>query len=176
MKVITISGKAQAGKDTTAKVIKDKLNSEGHSVLITHYADLLKYQAKTLFDWNGKKDDVGRSLLQHLGTDIVRKKNPDYWVDYVSDMLWMYGDRWDYVLIPDARFPNEINQMKEQFDCITIKVISDYDNGLTEEQKNHPSETALDDFSFDYTIVNNRTVLGLNTAIEDFIKKARLTQ
>lgn len=176
MKVITISGKAQAGKDTTAKVIKDKLNSEGHSVLITHYADLLKYQAKTLFDWNGKKDDVGRSLLQHLGTDIVRKKNPDYWVDYVSDMLWMYRDHWDYVLIPDARFPNEINQMKEQFDCITIKVISDYDNGLTEEQKNHPSETALDDFSFDYTIVNNRTVLGLNTAIEDFIKKARLTQ
>lgn len=176
MKVITISGKAQAGKDTTAKVIKDKLNSEGYSVLITHYADLLKYQAKTLFDWNGKKDDVGRSLLQHLGTDIVRKKNPDYWVNYVSDMLWMYGDHWDYVLIPDARFPNEINQMKEQFDCITIKVISDYDNGLTEEQKNHPSETALDDFSFDYTIVNNRTVLGLNTAIEDFIKKARLTQ
>lgn len=176
MKVITISGKAQAGKDTTARVIKDKLNSEGYSVLITHYADLLKYQAKTLFGWNGKKDDVGRSLLQHLGTDIVRKKNPNYWIDYVADMLWMYGDRWDYVLIPDARFPNEIEQMKDQFDCIAIKVISDYDNGLTEEQKNHPSETALDDFSFDYTIVNNRTVLGLNTAIEDFIKKARLTQ
>lgn len=173
MKVITISGKAQAGKDTTARVIKDKLNSEGYSVLITHYADLLKYQAKTLFGWNGKKDDAGRSLLQHLGTDIVRKRNPNYWIDYVVDMLWIYGDRWDYVLIPDARFPNEIEQMKDQFDCIAIKIVSDYDNGLTEEQKNHPSETALDDFCFDYTITNDRTIWGLDVAVDKFIKEVR---
>lgn len=176
VKVITISGKAQAGKDTTARLLKDQLNNNGRNVVILHYADLLKYQATTLFGWNGKKDEAGRSLLQKLGTDIVRKYNENYWADYVVGVLKMYDGEWDYALIPDARFPNEINQMKEQFDCITIKVISDYDNGLTEEQKNHPSETALDDFSFDYTIVNNRTVLGLNTAIEDFIKKARLTQ
>ena len=173
MKVITISGKAQAGKDTTAKLLKDKLDSMQHSVLITHYADLLKYQATSLFGWNGKKDENGRTLLQWLGTDIVRKKNPNYWVDYLTGVLKMYDGNWDYVLIPDARFPNEIESMKKEFDCISLRVISDYDNGMTEEQKNHPSETALDNYDFDYTLVNPRTISGLCTEIEEFIKEVR---
>lgn len=171
MKVITISGKAQAGKDTTARLLENKLKEEGRSVLIVHYADLLKYQAKTMFGWDGKKDEAGRSLLQHLGTDIVRGRNPNYWVDYVVDMLWIYYGQWDYVLIPDARFPNEIEAMKLEFDAISVKVESNYDNGLTEEQKNHPSETALDDYIFDYVIYNDRTINGLSWAIDDFIKK-----
>lgn len=173
MKVITISGKAQAGKDTTARLLKDQLNSEGHSVLITHYADLLKYQATTLFGWNGKKDDAGRTLLQRLGTDIVRAKNPNYWVDYLVDMLWIYEDQWDYVLIPDARFPNEIEAMKLEFHGIALRVVSDFDNGLTDEQKNHPSETALDDYEFDYTIINDRTIPGLCAAIDKFLEEVR---
>ena len=43
MKVITISGKAQNGKDTTAGLLKAALEADGYKVLITHYADLLKY-------------------------------------------------------------------------------------------------------------------------------------
>lgn len=170
MTVITISGKAQAGKDTTAKLLKEKLTKIGCSVLITHYADLLKYQAQTLFGWDGKKDEAGRTLLQKLGTDIVRKKNPDYWVEYVSNMLRIYEDQWDYVLIPDARFPNEIVTMQLLHNAISLRVNSDYDNGLTEEQKNHPSETALDNFVFDYEIYNDRTEEGLNKAVDEFLK------
>ena len=40
MKVITISGKAQNGKDTTAGLLKAALEADGYKVLITHYADL----------------------------------------------------------------------------------------------------------------------------------------
>ena len=46
MKVITISGKAQNGKDTTAGLLKSALEADGYKVLITHYADLLKYICK----------------------------------------------------------------------------------------------------------------------------------
>lgn len=173
MKVITISGKAQAGKDTTARMLKNKLIRSGHSVLITHFADLLKFQAKTLFDWDGKKDEAGRTLLQRLGTDIVREKNPNYWADYLSEMLWIYDGQWDYVIIPDARFPNEIEAMKYEFDCVAVNVVSDFDNGLTDEQKNHPSETALDNYDFDYTLVNDRTEIGLCAEIDKFIENVR---
>lgn len=174
MKVITISGKAQAGKDTTAKLLKDQLNSEQRSVVVMHYADLLKYQAKTLFGWNGNKDKVGRTLLQHLGTDIVRKKNPNYWVDYLVGVLKMYDGEWDYVLIPDARFPNEIECMKKNFDCISLHITSvPYGSMLTEEQMNHPSETALDDYDFDYAILNDRTEEGLTKAVKDFLEEVR---
>ena len=42
-KVILISGKARSGKDTLAKVLGDYLKEQGKDVLITHYADSLKY-------------------------------------------------------------------------------------------------------------------------------------
>lgn len=173
MNVITISGKAQSGKDTTAKLLKEQLEDMGYSVLITHYADLLKYQAKTLFGWNGEKDEVGRSLLQRLGTDIVRKKNENYWVQYVIDMLKMYCDEWDFVIIPDARFENEIIAVKNCFPTIAVRVYSDnYNNGLTDEQKKHPSETALDNFKFDYEILNNsRTMEDLKSRVNLFVQE-----
>ena len=155
MKVICISGKAQNGKDFTANALKEKIEEHDNcNVLITHYADLLKYICKTFFGWNGKKDAEGRSILQFVGSDVIRKNNPDYWVDFIVDILDMFPSEFDYVLIPDCRFPNEIEVMKEKFDCIAVRVNRpDYDNGLTDEQKNHISETALDDFKFDYELI-----------------------
>ena len=48
MKVICISGKAQHGKDTTAGILKDQLESDGYRVLIAHYADSVSYTHLTL--------------------------------------------------------------------------------------------------------------------------------
>ena len=53
MKVVCISGKAQHGKDTTAGMMKTVLESMGHTVLIAHYGDLVKYVCRTFFGWNG---------------------------------------------------------------------------------------------------------------------------
>ena len=93
MKVVCISGKAQHGKDTTAGMMKTALESMGHTVLIAHYGDLVKYVCRTFFGWNGEKDAYGRSLLQKVGTDIVREQRPNYWVDFVKDMLTYNVDR-----------------------------------------------------------------------------------
>ena len=79
MDVILISGKAQHGKDTLASAAKDYLEGKGRRVLILHYADYMKYIAKEYFGWNGKKDSVGRHLLQQLGTNIVREVDENYW-------------------------------------------------------------------------------------------------
>ena len=170
MKVICISGKAQNGKDFTANALKEKIEEHDNcNVLITHYADLLKYICKTFFGWNGKKDAEGRSILQFVGSDVIRKNNPDYWVDFIVDILDMFPSEFDYVLIPDCRFPNEIEVMKEKFDCIAVRVNRpDYDNGLTDEQKNHISETALDDFKFDYELINTGDISYLEE-IDKFI-------
>ena len=156
MKVICISGKAGNGKDYSANYLKDKLTEDGKKVLITHYADLVKYICTKFFDWNGEKDEYGRHLLQYVGTDIVRAQNPNYWVDFVIDMLRMFGDNWDCVLIPDCRFPNEIDKLKEAgFNVTHMRVVRpDYDNGLTAEAKSHPSETALDNVESDITLYN----------------------
>jgi len=156
MRVICISGKAQHGKDTTAKLMKEYLEDSGQSVLIAHYADLVKYVCKTFFDWDGQKDENGRHLLQYVGTDVVRTKRPSFWVDFIIDILNLFGEKWDYVLIPDCRFPNEIDVMKKNgFDVTSVRIVrTDFTSPLTTEQQQHPSETALDSYSFDYTIYN----------------------
>lgn len=57
MKIVCISGKAQHGKDTTAKLLEEILEAQGNRVLIAHYGDLVKYVCKTFFGWDGKKDE-----------------------------------------------------------------------------------------------------------------------
>ena len=167
MKIICISGKAQHGKDFTASIISSLLKSKGKKVLITHYADLLKHICQSMFDWDGKKDEKGRHLLQYVGTDIVRKQNPNFWVEYMLKILELFKNEWDYVIIPDCRFPNEIDTLKaSNFDVKTLKVIRcGFDNGLSKEAQNHPSENALADYKYDYELYNNGD--------EDYIKEIK---
>ena len=169
--MITISAKAQHGKDYTANLLKNELRRYGYSVLVCHYADLLKYICKQFFGWNGEKDETGRTLLQKVGTEGVRTKRPDFWVDFIEDILEFFPNEWDFVLIPDTRFPNEITKMKERFDTISVHVTRpNFENSLTEEQRKHPSEVALDDFDFDYELINNGTEEGMKQEVLEFIE------
>lgn len=156
MKVILISGKAGHGKDTFAVFLEDAMQADGKSTLRIHYADLLKFICKKFFGWDGEKDEKGRSLLQHIGTDVIRAGDPDYWVRFISGILHKFPYEWDYVIVPDARFLNEISYIKSRFDAVHVKIVrEDYENGLTDAQKAHPSETELDNVRPDYTILNH---------------------
>ena len=173
-KVLCISGKAQHGKDTSATFLREALEKRGKKVLITHYGDLVKYLCKTFFDWDGEKDEKGRTLLQYIGTDVIRAQTPDYWVDFVLSVLKHFPDTWDYVLIPDCRFPNEVNCVKNAgWDTMHLRVIrsgNGFVSPLTEEQQKHPSETALDNTLPDFFILNYGTLADLNIYINEFAR------
>lgn len=158
MKVICISGKARHGKDTTAGYLKGFFEEKDRKVLIAHYGDLVKYICKTFFDWDGNKDEAGRTLLQYIGTDVIREQEPDYWVGFIESVLSFFSHKWDYVLIPDCRFPNEIEYLKDMgHDVIHIRVVRNspgFVSPLTEEQQKHISETALDGYPVDYYVGN----------------------
>lgn len=173
MKVILISGKAQHGKDTVAALIRDTLKSDNHKVLTTHYADLLKYICQAYFDWDGNKDEKGRQMLQYVGTDVIRQKNPTMWVDFVAMILKYFHDHWDYVIIPDCRFPNEVTTMiQEGFDTMHLRVVRPgFKSSLTEAQQNHPSETALDNMPPDFFIENKGTLEELKSEIINWVKE-----
>lgn len=157
MRVICISAKAGAGKDTFAAMVKKELEDAGYSVLTTHYADLVKDICKRFFGWNGKKDEYGRRLMQYVGTDVGRAYNENIWVDHIADMLTMFNGQWDFVLIPDTRFPNEIEVLKNRGLSVTSVRIHrpDFQTSLTPEQLLHPSECALDHYDFDALIIND---------------------
>ena len=170
-KVVCISGQARAGKDTMADMMKRELEEEwNHRVLTIHNADLLKFMCKSLFSWDGQKDEKGRHVLQYVGTDVIRKQEPDFWVAFIIKVLKLFPNEWDYVLIPDVRFPNEISELKKAgFDVRHIHITRPVENDLTEEQRNHPSETALKDVVPDETIVNNGNLDDLNQCVINMV-------
>ena len=173
MEILAISGHAQNGKDTVAGLLRESLKADGNRVLVTHYADLLKYMCRTFFNWDGNKDEKGRHILQYVGTDIIRKQAPDFWVDFISSVLTYFNENWDYVLIPDTRFPNEINKLLcNGFDVTHIRVVRpNFESSLTEEQQNHPSETALDNVNPDFYIYNEGSMEELKAKINEWIKE-----
>ena len=97
MNTIIISGKAGSGKDTLAQFMKQELEKHGKKVLVIHYADAVKWVLRDYFNWDGKKDAVGRTLLQRVGTDVVRAMHPNYWTCIVVGLIQAfepYSD-WD---------------------------------------------------------------------------------
>lgn len=174
MLIIGISGKAQHGKDTVAGFLKEGFESKGLKVLNVAFADYLKFAAQKYFDWNGEKDEKGRETLQKVGTNFLRKNNPDIFVNIVKEFLKGLGEDGTYnvVTISDVRFPNEISLLTVgSFPTAFIRVNRpNFDNGLNEEQQKHPSETALDNLDvFDIYIENDGTLDDLKEKINSII-------
>ena len=169
--IFLISGKAQHGKDSAAQILKKYLH--GHS-LILHYADYLKYIAKEYMEWNGLKDESGRTLLQKLGTEKVRMelKWPMFWVERVCDVIEILQNDYEYFLVPDMRYINEMFYPKARFPnmvtSIRVKRFN-FENDLTLEQRNHISETELENYPHDYYIQSSSGVDNLDIEIKRFI-------
>ena len=171
MKVICISAKAQHGKDTAASLMKTYLEANGQRVLITHYADLVKFVCTNYFGWDGNKDEHGRSLLQRVGTDVVSMQQPAFWADFIISILKFFENEWDFVLIPDCRYPVEVERMKENFDTRIIRIIRpNFESNLTIEQQQHPSETVMDTFPFDTVILNDCGFKTLLAKLECYLQ------
>ena len=172
IKVIPIGGPAQNGKDTTGGKLKAQLEAAGYRVLLIHHADLLKDMARSIFGWDGQKDEKGRQLLQFMGTDVVRKKRPDFWVEHILSVLDLFDNEWDYVIIPDSRFPNEIDAYKETgYNTTYIRVVRpNFVSPLTPEQLAHPSETALNDYIPDILVENDGSLEDLDVKVSEIVK------
>lgn len=177
MKVILISGKAQHGKDTFSYFMKEELIKNHHSCCIIHFGDAVKFIAQKYFDWNGNKDEEGRTLLQTIGTEIVRAKDEHFWTDFVGRLARTLN--YDYILIPDWRFEEEHSRLAEYYkDIVTVRVnrykefnsfedcIPYVNPIMTEEQLKHRSETELDNYPCEYVIANTTLVELAGSAIE----------
>ena len=178
--IFIISGKSGSGKDTIANIMREEYEKNNFKCIILHYADLVKFYCTQYYGWNGEKDVAGRTLLQTVGTDMVRTKFPDYWAEAIAKFLAAATKDFDYAFIPDARFPNEIEVVKKYNPFITkaIRIERRNEDGslyinpyFTERQKLHPSEISLDNYEdFDYIVENYNLEdlkLSAKTIIED---------
>ncbi len=173
MKVILLSGKARHGKDTVALMIKKICKNK--QVLILPYAYYIKEFAKKISDWDGNDLNKPRDLLQQLGTDIIKNKIDNlFFVKRMIEDLKVYAYYFDIVIIPDARYEEEITNIKDVYkDSYSINVLrTNFDNDLTETQKKHLTETALDNFSnYDYNILNDSDLTSLEKKVKEVVEE-----
>lgn len=170
-KIIIISGKARAGKDTTASFLKEIYKEK---MIKLQYGSYIKEYAKKISDWDGSEETKPRELLQHLGTEIIKNKiDKKFFLNRIIQDINVYSFFFDYIVISDARFVEEIEDIKNKFnDVVTIRIIRpNFDNGLTEEQKKHSTEVGLDNYnSYDYTIINDGTLEILKVKVERLVE------
>jgi hypothetical protein len=103
-----------------------------------------------------KKDPIYGycDILQWYGTDIVRKENPNFWIDSLHKHL--VKDAPEIAVITDVRFPNEAEYIKAQGGYLVEIVRLNKDNTQyidPNRDPNHPSEMAMDGYPWDYIIV-----------------------
>lgn len=133
------------------------------------------------------KNSTLREVLQIVGTELLREgfnKNV-----HVASTMANIKDK-DNVIITDMRFPNELKAIEAR-DGICIRVIrpsTQDSNGVCKEkcqnypnckpcggiQSEHESETALDDYDFDYIIDNNGTIEELIEKVRQILVKEKI--
>lgn len=115
-----------------------------------------------------------REFLQKLGTDAIRDGlHPNAWVN--AAMVGYYPIHHDHApngieypnwIFTDCRFPNEAQAIKDRGGVI-IRI----DRPGVGPVNNHPSETALDDWDFDYKILNASDLESLKQTVSVILNK-----
>jgi len=113
-------------------------------------------------------DEKDSEMLQFWGTDFRRMMyNKDYWVNLTLEHISHRPEK--YIIIPDTRFINEFQAVKN-LNGIYVHVVRLNNDGSrfldTSRDSKHVSETQLDDITADFTIS------AKSGDIEDFNKQA----
>lgn len=133
---------------------------------------------KTNWQTAYKTEYTPRLLLQYIGTDLFREKiHENVWINATLNN-YDYIQRWidagseavlpNYI-ITDVRFPNEADAIKQR-KGINIRIEKESDKDLENE---HLSETALDDYSFDY-VVQHGTIENLIEQVKQILIKENI--
>lgn len=171
MKIFLISGASRHGKDTIGNFIIEYCKENLIKVFRTQIAKYIKVYAKDYFGWDGSEATKPRTLLQVLGTDIIREKlnKPYFFANRTVEDLEILSNFFDVGVVTDIREPMEIETIKEKFeDVVVIKVERiNYESELTLEQQNHKIENAMKNYDeYDYVLINDT----LDKLKEDVIK------
>lgn len=172
MNIIGLVGKKEAGKTTFAEFIREELREKKPEIVNLRFSfgDALKQMLieaeichhSDLFE---KKTIYSRIMMQKIGTEIVRKVDPDYWCKQVWERLKsaMLMEPDCVVVIDDVRFMNEAN-MIESLGGMLVKIIR---NGETPDS--HRSETEQGQICPGVMIYNTSDLANLKKAVPGII-------
>ena len=176
--IIGLSGYAQTGKDTIADhlvknygftrvafadPIREALYNLNPNITLADMRGVSLASTVDGMGWEAVKSlsTDARELLQRMGTEVGRSIfGENFWVDQAMKKAQEH----DRVVFTDVRYPNELAAILEASGT-AWRVIKDDVKAVNR----HPSETALDDYVFDYFIFNNDTKESLYESVDYFM-------
>jgi hypothetical protein len=182
MSVIGFSGRAGAGKDTAALLVKQSLEKRGLTVELVAFADPIKACMKEVFmvdasvfsDRTAKetphKEMYGftpRKVCQLFGTEMMREMiQENIWLDRLHKVI--DRSRADVVLVTDVRFENENESLWE---CGHVVFFIDADERLGPMGADaHMSERAVYNIRADPGV----EVISNNGSAEEFARRVEV--
>lgn len=144
MIVVGFGHKARHGKNTAA----DYAATMWYGNSQYSFAEALYQECRDLYGMTTKDPQ----LLQNHGMKR-RSENENYWIDKVFDKIDLNADRFSF--ISDVRFPNEAEKIKSVggFVVDVRRLNQDGTPYVSPDRPaDHPSETALDGYNFDFII------------------------
>ena len=180
--IIGISGKLGSGKTKLAlylrslyEVLEPRSFAEILRQMTALFINRPIERLRSLDDKNTETcmDMTVGVMLQKLGTEVGRQIHPDAWVRSLAQHYKPGVSRW---IIDDVRFPNEADWIKAQ-GGVVIRLEGDPGcvRATTSRDTNHPSETALDDYTGFNAVINTENFVfdmeGMLRAINTALSK-----
>ncbi len=149
MFILGLGHRARHGKDSVARAIVEYCATQGIYAKQYGFCDALKAHCRVAFGMREKD----APLLQMVGTDLYRRKDPDIWIRVLMDTL--DEQKPDVALITDTRFQNEAEAILWRGGSVIKVERRNADDGLwvaQDRDPNHSSETALTNYPFDLVV------------------------
>lgn len=171
MKIIAYGYKSRRGKnlaaDFTCEILKEKYPTA--NIVNKSFAYALKRICYDLFSYAGLKPPEYYELYPHekiIILDEIKKTPVDIWIDFseifckkIDQDIWskhlLYGvQECDFLVIPDLRFPREIERLRK-YQSTIVRV----DRDIQDLQR---MDSNLDTYTgWDYIINNNKDISHL---------------
>lgn len=176
--ILLLSGKSGNGKGTAASIIREKLKMNSNlNVIQCSLSTYIRQITKDDFYWDGIDTPESRKFMAEtyrVGTEFYsyhmmrRVWERDIQPNLVEDKIniaivesFRELVNYDYCLI--------LKNEKKISDISTIRIERPEYDVAGKELKTHVSEVDLDNFDFDWTIINDKGIVELKEKINDFI-------
>jgi hypothetical protein len=192
MTIIALSGYGTCGKDSVADILVNEYGFVKYA-----WADTLRLAAEALnpiiacgvdgeeIRYNDALSDYGyntakslfpefRTVLQRLGTEVGRNLIGDnVWVNATMRRIERERSLSDNIVVADTRFPNEAYAVQAQPESRNY-VVRVHRPGVG-PVSDHPSETSLDDFPFDFVVDNDGTLDDLGWRVGELMNSIEMS-
>lgn len=158
-KVFIVNGQGGSGKTTFEDFVAEACEGD---VAVVSMIDYTKQCAAKL-GWNGAKDEKDRRFLSDL-KDALTAWDDSPFLTTCAMARMAIKEGCDIVFI-DAREPNDIDRLKETFDCYTMLI----KRGEQKDYGNHADDNVFN-YNYDIVVENNGTFDELRSTAKAFVE------